>query len=124
MSKTEAAQGAIDKEVVREYWITHRAALALGLAMETRSSMGVIITQISTQSPAVTGKDFRAIIKCEDEQGRKWVAFRNAGTLKALQEGLAAEILTDGLKLREDVPYGEPKPDPKDVRSAPSGSWG
>lgn len=65
----------------------------------------VAILQISVQGPRKTGGDYRAIIKGEDEQRRKWVAFVNGNTLEELHNNIAKQGQVYGFKWREDKPF-------------------
>lgn len=98
---TMEEQALLNKERTRVW----RAVKVIERYMEEFSMSGILVHQVTIQSPQHTGKDWRAIVKGIDEARNPLVGFINADDLAGLQ-GSVANALADGmLKWREDKPF-------------------
>jgi hypothetical protein len=79
---------------------------------------GFTVMQITIQSPAHTGRDWRAIVKGSPDMGPLHVAFANADSLASILVTVAKGMEDGFLKWREDRPYdpsaaGKGRPSPE-----------
>jgi hypothetical protein len=77
------------------------------LAMEEVDMAGMLLLSFTVQSPQFTGRDYRGILKGQDEQGRRWVAFVNGESPQAVLAAAKREAEKRGLPWKEDIPYEE-----------------
>jgi len=98
---TMAEQDLFNKERQRVW----RAVKTIEKYMEEFSMAGIIVHQLTIQSPQHTGKDWRAIIKAIDESRNPMVAFVNADDLAGLQGSVASALADGGARWREDKPF-------------------
>lgn len=105
MSKTEAAQGQLDKWIVREGLTVWRALATLDMELMEEGMDGLRIDKLTVRAPRAGSPDFLIAVGALTADGRRFIAFRSGASLREALIKVAQDREAGTLQFREEKPY-------------------
>jgi hypothetical protein len=107
MSRTEEANGRMDKAIVNEALMVWRAMTVVTDGYWERDAMDVRVDSITVRAPKAAGEDFLAVVKGSNSEGRPFVAFRSGPDVKSAMVKVAQGIEQGTITWKEDKPLAQ-----------------
>lgn len=100
----EASNRELDNALVKEALRVWKSFDILDECINEENKMGQRITEIRILAPNEKRPDLMWVIKVQDDQGQRYVAFRSAPTARELHMKVTTDLAAGTLHLKEDKP--------------------